>query len=313
MMRHEIDIRLFFLFEALLRHRNVTLAAKAASMSQSAASKALNKLRRHYGDALFVRTRAGMVPTDRAQALAPIVRECVLAARRALNASSNFDPRSDERTIAMSLMDLTELIVAENLIPKLVAQAPNCRFETRDLWGEGLARALEDQHVDLVIGGPLQFRGGVRQQKLFEHRFVVAAHSKLAFEGKIGLPEFAASRFIAMQAAPGAVNAISGALSASGYAGKPFWETPHGLIAGYLVSNLPESVTIVPQAIAEIFARRFGLKVLFPTFDLPRIEVFQYWHERTNSDPFGVWLRGMVREALFHAPTLHMEGLSSSI
>jgi len=33
-------------------------------------------------------------------------------------------------------------------------------------------------------------------------------------------------------------------------------------------------------------------------FELPRIELCQYWHRRFDADPFHRWLRGCVRDVL---------------
>src|SRR5437899_1855719 len=47
--------------------QSVTRAATALGMTQSALSHALNRLRSSFGDALFVKGPAGMVPTGKAE------------------------------------------------------------------------------------------------------------------------------------------------------------------------------------------------------------------------------------------------------
>ena len=57
---HNVDLNLLVVFEAIYQQRNITQAASAICLSQSAASNALARLRRTFNDSLFVRTSQGM-------------------------------------------------------------------------------------------------------------------------------------------------------------------------------------------------------------------------------------------------------------
>jgi DNA-binding transcriptional LysR family regulator len=70
-----VDLNLLHVFDALMTERSVTRAGKQVGLSQSATSNALSRLRALFGDALFVKTPAGMIPTPRAQAA--IARACL--------------------------------------------------------------------------------------------------------------------------------------------------------------------------------------------------------------------------------------------
>ncbi|MBI6527931.1 HTH-type transcriptional regulator YidZ [Proteus vulgaris] len=60
---HRIDLNLLVIFQILLQERSVTLTAKWLSISPSAVSKALAKLRVWFDDPLFVRSPQGLIPT----------------------------------------------------------------------------------------------------------------------------------------------------------------------------------------------------------------------------------------------------------
>lgn len=60
---HRIDLNLLVIFQILLQERSVTLAAKWLSISPSAVSKALAKLRIWFDDPLFIRSPQGLIPT----------------------------------------------------------------------------------------------------------------------------------------------------------------------------------------------------------------------------------------------------------
>src|SRR5580698_5837611 len=69
-----VDLNLAVVLRALLDERSVSRAARRLGLSQSATSHALGRLRALLKDSLFVRTRTGLVPTARAEAMAGAVR-----------------------------------------------------------------------------------------------------------------------------------------------------------------------------------------------------------------------------------------------
>src|SRR6266436_6226388 len=70
-----IDLNLFRVFDAMMLHRSVRKASQILSVTPSAVSHALSRLRQSIGDELFIPGESGMQPTRRALALASTVRE----------------------------------------------------------------------------------------------------------------------------------------------------------------------------------------------------------------------------------------------
>ncbi|OAT46925.1 putative LysR family transcriptional regulator [Proteus hauseri ATCC 700826] len=60
---HKMDLNLLVILQILLQERSVTLTAKWLSISPSAVSKALAKLRAWFDDPLFLRSPQGLIPT----------------------------------------------------------------------------------------------------------------------------------------------------------------------------------------------------------------------------------------------------------
>jgi DNA-binding transcriptional LysR family regulator len=61
-----IDLNLFRVFNAMMELRSAVTASQALSITPSAVSHALNRLRQSIGDELFTPSRTGMQPTQRA-------------------------------------------------------------------------------------------------------------------------------------------------------------------------------------------------------------------------------------------------------
>ena len=85
-----LDLNLLRIFEALLTHRNVTIAARHVGLSQSAVSNALGRLRSHFHDALFIKTGKGMLPTPRALQAGELVRQALALIRASTEESKSF-------------------------------------------------------------------------------------------------------------------------------------------------------------------------------------------------------------------------------
>src|SRR5204863_1184354 len=92
------DLNLLLVFEAMFRHGSVTRAAAQIGLTQSAMSSALGRLRKQFGDPLFVNTRSGMLPTPRALDLAPPLTEALAMVRGAMGSRAAFDPRTSTRS-----------------------------------------------------------------------------------------------------------------------------------------------------------------------------------------------------------------------
>jgi DNA-binding transcriptional LysR family regulator len=88
----EIDLNLLVLFHHLMVERRVSKVAETLGISQPGVSNALARLRKLFGDELFVRTPKGMEPTPFAEQLAESVSYALAMIHSGLNQRSSFDP-----------------------------------------------------------------------------------------------------------------------------------------------------------------------------------------------------------------------------
>ena len=82
----DLDLNLLVVFQQMYQARHVSQVAKYLGVSQPTVSNALARLRRTFGDELFVRTAQGMQPTPYAQRISDPVAQA-LAGLTALPAS----------------------------------------------------------------------------------------------------------------------------------------------------------------------------------------------------------------------------------
>src|SRR6187399_20424 len=99
-----LDLNLFLVLHSVLVEGSVTRAARKLSVTQSAVSNALARLRELLGDPLFVRHGRGLVPTPRAEALAPVMRRAMEELQTALD-GSDFVPETSTRRFTLCWSD----------------------------------------------------------------------------------------------------------------------------------------------------------------------------------------------------------------
>ncbi|GGV77115.1 LysR family transcriptional regulator [Streptomyces thermoviolaceus] len=102
-----LDLNLLVALRELLPERNVTRAAARIGVTQPVASVALARLRRHFGDDLFVRGQNGYVLSPPAMQLADQVETVCAAVERLFATDPRFGPATSRRQFTLLMADYT--------------------------------------------------------------------------------------------------------------------------------------------------------------------------------------------------------------
>src|SRR5262245_66594595 len=87
----QLDLNLLHVFDVVAREGNLSEAARGLSVTQSAVSHAIARLREQLGDPLFVRRGRGVATTPLAERLATAIRQEMGVLERALVARGKYD------------------------------------------------------------------------------------------------------------------------------------------------------------------------------------------------------------------------------
>lgn len=288
-----LDLNLLRVFDALMRTRKVTDAAVALDMSQPAFSFALAKLRRHFDDALFVRTASGMQPTPLATGLAAPVREALDLIRTRVARRPVFDPQRAERVFTLSLSDAGEMVLLPRLLKRLRRAAPGVDIASLQLPPAELERAMEDGAVDLAVGYfPDLTKDVYYQQRLFSQPFVCIMNAQRPLPGgRLSLKAFLAASHAVVRPQGRSQEVFERKLEERGLKRRVTLSIPHFMSVPFVVME-SDLIATVPLAVAESFARMAGLRVEPLPLRMGSVDLCQYWHARFHRDPAGQWLRG---------------------
>ncbi len=123
------DLNLLRNLDALLKERNVTSAAQLLQLSQPAMSNSLKRLRELFDDPILIRTSDGMVPTERALALQPMVREVLATVEKAVQPQTDFDASTSDRVFRIMASDYAESSLLPHVLRRLRAEAPDISLD----------------------------------------------------------------------------------------------------------------------------------------------------------------------------------------
>jgi len=292
-----LDLNLLVVFDALLKDRSVTLAARRVGLSQPAMSSALARLRKTFGDPLFVRTGRGMQPTPYAQLLGPpIQRACELVAT-SLEIGTAFDPLRATRTFMFYMTDIGAGIFLPKILNALEARAPRVNVKVLRIPEHGEQAAMAAGEVDLAIGLFPDLKAGFFQQRLYRDTFVCllrADHPRA--RGTLTVKQFAEMRHaVVASAGTGHEAAVERAFAEQRHRRRIALTIPH-FMAVPIIARETDYIVTVPRRLALAFATLPGISIIEPPIRIAPFEIKQHWHERYHHDAANKWLRALIAE-----------------
>ncbi len=300
-MMDSMDIRLLLVFDAIYKTRSVTAAAEALDLGQPAVSVALAKLRRHFGNPLFVRTSNGMEPTPFSEGLVQPIGEVLGALEKVLGHRGEFDPGSSARGFRICMTDISQLVLLPRLWRVLGETAPGIRIEIIPMTSD-TARLLERGEADLAVGFVPQLEAGFHQQRLFAQNFVcMVGHGHPRIGDTLDLARFEAEDHVVIGSSGAAPSLLEGEIARLGIKRRVALKIPSFLGAAFVVEHTDLLLT-APRRLGDVLQGRGSFRFLPVPFPLPEYEVKQHWHERYHHDEGNRWLRRLVSRLLAEAP-----------
>ena len=289
----DVDLNLLRVFDAVLRERGVTPAASLLGLTQPAVSNALARLRKLFGDSLFVRTPSGMEPTPFARELAEPVRQALALLESALAHGPGFDPASASRAFRFYMSDVGQIEFLPPLVERVQSEAPGVRLEAVALDVDGIGAALAAGGLDLAVGFLPGLGPPVRRRSLFRDPYVCLMRADHPIRSLTKKRFLEASH--ALVTYRGGHRVIEEALERAGLARNIALRVPHFTVVP-MVLERTDLVLTLPARVASVFERRGAFKSLPPPLAIPPAEVAVHWHERFEADPGNRWLRERVIE-----------------
>ena len=290
----DIDLNLLVVFQQMYQARHVSQVARSLGLSQPTVSNALARLRRTFGDELFVRTAQGMQPTPYAQRIYEPVAQALASVTEALNQQEQFDAATSERRFVIAMTDVGEIHFMPALVAHCTKVAPGVGISSVRASAVNWQENMETGQIDLAIGAFTDVAESLFHRRLFSQQYVTMFRQGHRFEGRnVNLKEFLTAQHLFVTSRESPYDQINARLEKAGVARAVNFQVPNFTAVPYIVSSTDMVVT-VPALLAEQACGPFGLATIEPPLRLPALHTSVFWHRRYNQDSGNQWLRGVI-------------------
>lgn len=292
---HQYDLNLLVIFNMIFHELHLTKAGERLNMSQPAMSQALKKLRELFEDPLFVRNGKVMIATERAEQLAPQIKQIISMTRKAFEDKGSFDPATSNRSFTLSMSDYTEMVMMPRLFKRLQKVAPNIKIETGHLSCKDYQQSLDNGELDIILACSLQFKANSFRQLLFDDKEVVLVRKDSpALKEPLTLKKYVSYKHAQFQWLDGE-NSIDRELRELNLERQIVLEVQHEMVLP-LILNDADVLVNMPNRMAKLFKELLPLEIIEMPITPIEYQFYQHWHERNQQDPAHSWLRKEILE-----------------
>jgi LysR family transcriptional regulator, nod-box dependent transcriptional activator len=283
----------------ILRHGNLTKAAKAMNLTQPALSNILKQLRADFDDELIVREANKMRLTPKGEMLiAPL--EKTLGAVEQLLSGQVFDPVRSDRTFRIGTIDFVAGLVGPKLLSILAQEAPDieCQFL---LARRSFINAMLIGDVDMMIVPRVTITGGFADTATMAQVSILPLHTeRLVCIGRSDDAGLAAGlsveRYLARPHIGYIVEAQANVTTERAYLAQlGLTQANRFLVNSYEVIPrlVAESgcIALVPESLARASVANLPLIMVDPPLAFPPMEFVMVSHQRGDDDPMQNWFR----------------------
>ena len=303
----KIDLNLLIYLDVLLREKNVTRSASQLNITQPAMSNGLKRLRNLFNDPILVRTSDGMVPTERARALAPVIRKILLELEEALQGEEEFNEKHSQRVFRIMASDYAASTLLPSLLRKINEIAPNVTIDIMTP-SDVTFHDVEAGKIDMAINRFDELPQSFHQKTIWRDSFSCLLSSQNPYVAEFDLDTYLSSKHIWVSKTgfgvgvgmdPKDVQKLGWVDEALARLGKKrdikvFTRNYHvAMQLAYedgLIATLPTKAAMLHQDDAKY-------KIVRPPFDIPDIELKMIWSPLLHHDASHIWFRQLVIEA----------------
>ncbi|MDF0732067.1 LysR family transcriptional regulator [Pseudomonas entomophila] len=193
----QLDLQDIVVFLNLLEQRSAKRTAELMSVSQPTVSYCLKRLRGCFDDTLFASSQGVLLPTTKAEKIAPYLRVVVESVNRCAEDDSGASPLALRKTWRLCAPEYFELSVLPQALAVLARTQANTSLHLERLSRDLPVDKLISGDIDIAIGfgpGYHQMHPELQWQAVLNDDFVcLTSQAALATPGAMSLDEFCAS------------------------------------------------------------------------------------------------------------------------
>ncbi|WP_192890012.1 LysR family transcriptional regulator [Vibrio bathopelagicus] len=145
-----LDLNLLRTFLVVYQEQNTRKAAERLFVSQPAVSQALQKLRHHFNDDLFVKVHRGLQPTAFSEQLSDNITPYFDGLSIAINQSNVFTPSEIDHVLKVAVSPVVMACLSGTLFKEIKRQAPKAKLQLVS-WSQSTAEEIQKGTVQIGV------------------------------------------------------------------------------------------------------------------------------------------------------------------
>ena len=292
---------MLMVLDAVCRLKSTTKVAEELNISQPAVSQSLKRLRDIVGNDLFIRTPNSLEPTEAGLELWKYALEALSICEKIVDYSSDaYDPyqESDSFRVAITMLDIEYFI--RNLTLHSLQKFPDIGLQIMNVNRKLAFNDLETRKLDAYIG----FKSDdipktIEMQWLFDVEFDVVCSKacSLYTAGTVSKDQFINKTSLTVYTHLHE-SILDDALKRNGLMQKHFFDLPDLASVPLIMKNKDCLFLTAKKYANELVKTHDELKILKRSFDLPRLELHQFWHRSNTTSNRHSWLRNYMHQQL---------------
>lgn len=295
-----IDLNLLVLFATVLEERHVARAAKRLHLSASAVSHGIRRLRETFNDPLFLKQPKGVVPTERALAMAAPVAQILAQVRQIVATSDRFDPQRSKRRFVIGAPDALAVVALPSVLSAISKGAPGVSVGVIDMLPADTIAALDARTIDVALYPLEEIPARFAARFLYEDDFIIAARSDHTLGKRPSLEKYCSARHLLVSRTGDPYGFVDAALEKKGYSRTIALTVPSFMFALSTVAAT-DLVATLPRRLLRAHAARFGLATLEPPLAFGLSRVCAIAPTAAMVDDGIAWLMDLLEHLLAHS------------
>ena len=282
---NHIDINLYPLFIAIYEQKNISKAAQILCISQSAASHALQRLRQHLQDDLFVRAGSKMLPTPFAEQIYQPIKSALFSIQNISKQKQKFDP-SLIQTLKIAVHDEIEPIIFPQLIRHFQNLKLDIQFLSSKLDRKNVVADLASQQVDFIIDLEQNYGDKVQYQSLVEDHFVVCTQ-----QNEMNSELYFSASHIGVSSRRTGMLLEDIHLNRKQFSRQIFLRCQHYSTALQILAQYGDAMLTIPKQILQHMKIDKNVQIYEHPIELPSLNMGIYWHKDLQDNSRNEFLR----------------------
>ncbi len=288
------NLNLLPILRELLRHRNVTHAARALNLSQPATSEALSRLRHLLHDEILIPNGRTLIPSALAARILPRL-EVALGELEALIKPGSFDPSLSQGAIKIAASDNNLFLIGASLTRRVFEAAPNMTVEFSGLSARS-AEELRTGELDLVVSP--QLLDGLTNTPLFEDDLVCILDANEGAGIELSARDFVERRVVIFSSPGSATHTlVETLLRQAGVTDYNALRVPSFLLVPQMVENT-RNIALMGRRLATRLSKTASICAMAPPIDLPKVRFMMSWSPAKEHDLGHIWLRQLMLQVV---------------